>query len=89
MYFIPEFKYVVNSAIASQPRKVIFDMSVVEYLDSSAMGALFQLQKQISGYGGTMYLTNINHTIQMVFKLTKSDLHFTICADNAEALTKP
>lgn len=88
MYFIPELKERLFSAIATEPENLIVDLSQVEYLDSSAMGVLFQLQKKMQSYGSSLYLIGINLTIALVFKLTKSDQHFKICASIQDALEK-
>lgn len=86
MYFIPEFKEKLLATLAREPDNLIIDLSQVEYLDSSAMGVLFQIQKKMQAYGGSLYLVGINGTIEMVFKLTKSDQHFAVFSDAAAAV---
>ncbi|MFO1472831.1 MAG: STAS domain-containing protein [Turneriella sp.] len=81
MYFIPDLKEKLLATVAQEPDSLIIDLTQVEYLDSSAMGVLFQVQKKMHAYGGALYLVGINSTIEMVFKLTKSDQHFTVFAD--------
>lgn len=81
MYFIPDLKEKLLATVATEPDHLIIDLTQVEYLDSSAMGVLFQVQKKMQAYGGALYLVGINATIEMVFKLTKSDQHFTVYTD--------
>jgi len=81
MYFIPDLKEKLLATVATEPDSLIIDLTQVEYLDSSAMGVLFQVQKKMQAYGGALYLVGINQTIEMVFKLTKSDQHFTVYPD--------
>lgn len=81
MYFIPDLKEKLLATVATEPDSLIIDLTQVEYLDSSAMGVLFQVQKKMHAYGGALYLVGINNTIEMVFKLTKSDQHFTVFSD--------
>jgi anti-sigma B factor antagonist len=81
MYFIPDLKEKLLATVATEPDHLIIDLTQVEYLDSSAMGVLFQVQKKMQAYGGALYLVGINATIEMVFKLTKSDQHFTVYSD--------
>jgi len=90
MYFIPDLKEKLLATVATEPDSLIIDLTRVEYLDSSAMGVLFQVQKKMQIYGGALYLVGINTTIEMVFKLTKSDQHFTVYKDapTAAAATK-
>ncbi len=85
MYFIPDLKEKLLATVAKEPDSLIIDLTQVEYLDSSAMGVLFQVQKKMHAYGGALYLAGINATIEMVFKLTKSDQHFTVFPDAATA----
>lgn len=85
MYFIPDLKEKLLATVAQEPDSLIIDLTQVEYLDSSAMGVLFQVQKKMHAYGGALYLVGINSTIEMVFKLTKSDQHFTVFVDAATA----
>ena len=86
MYFIPELKEKLMSSVTSEPDFLIVDLARVEYLDSSAMGVLFLLQKKLNAYGGQLLLTGINPTIELVFRLTKSDEHFTIHSTFEKAL---
>lgn len=85
MYFIPDLKEKLLSTVGNEPDNLIIDLTQVEYLDSSAMGVLFQVQKKMHAYGGSLYLVGINPTIEMVFKLTKSDQHFAVFFDAATA----
>lgn len=85
MYFIPDLKEKLLATVAQEPDSLIIDLTQVEYLDSSAMGVLFQVQKKMHAYGGALYLVGINSTIEMVFKLTKSDQHFTVFVDAVTA----
>lgn len=87
MYHIPDFREQMGKIIQKRPPKIVLVLSSVQYLDSSAMGSLFQLQKDIAAYAGEFVLVGINHTIAMVFKLTKSDQHFLIYETLDEALT--
>lgn len=81
MYFIPDLKEKLLATVGTEPDNLIIDLTQVEYLDSSAMGVLFQVQKKMNAYGGSLYLVGINPTIELVFKLTKSDQHFSVFAD--------
>ncbi len=85
MYHIPDFKEIMQKALGQRPARVIIDLERVQYLDSSAMGAFFQLHKDVVAYGGRMVLVHVNQTIRMVFKLTKSDQYFILADSVAEA----
>ncbi len=78
MYHIPDFKDEVAEILEKKPARVVLNLSNVDYLDSSAMGALFHIHKQIDAYKGSMAVAGISHAIAIVFRLTKSDQHFKI-----------
>ncbi|MBV6494465.1 MAG: Anti-sigma-B factor antagonist [Turneriella sp.] len=86
MYFIPDLKEKLLKTLSDEPNFLIIDLSLVEYLDSSAMGVLFQVQKKMQVYGGHPYLAGIKPTVEMVFRLTKSDQYFTIFTDVETAI---
>ncbi|MCS6984270.1 MAG: STAS domain-containing protein [Leptospiraceae bacterium] len=73
MYHIPEFREIMGKEIHNRPEKVILDLANVNYLDSSALGAIFAIHKEIQSYGGKFVLINLNQTIRMVFRLTRAD----------------
>lgn len=87
MYHIPDFREAVHQIISTRPEKVILDLINVKYLDSSALGALFAISKDIQAYGGKFILIHLNQTIRMVFRLTRSDM-ILLTAENLEEAEK-
>ena len=73
MYNIPDIEESFNSVFSEKPATVILDLTKINYLDSSAMGAIFRANKTIKDYSGNFYITGVNSTISMVLKITKSD----------------
>ncbi len=86
MYVIPQFKNAVKTVLEEKPGMVIFDMKVVQHVDSSAMGALFHFQKFIREYGGRIALANVSTKVMQIFKITKSDTNLEIFDSVARAL---
>lgn len=86
MYHIPDLKDEMSSVIAQRPPQIILNLSGVDYLDSSAMGALFHFKREVDKYQGKILLSGVNQTIAIVFRLTKSDQHFPIYETVEEAL---
>ena len=82
---VPHIKKEIQHLMASYPQKIILDLEKVNYLDSAALGMLFQLQNSIKKQNGQLLLTNINSTIEVVLNLTKSDrlLHIVDSVDEA------
>lgn len=86
MYAIPQFKTAVMTQLASKPKLVIFDMTLVEHVDSSAMGALFYVQRELKTWGGALRLTNLTNKVMQIIKITKSETAFAISDTVADAL---
>ena len=55
-----------------------FDLGGVAYLDSSGLGMLVYLQKEITRRKGTMSLTQVQEAVAKVFEITKLDGFFTL-----------
>ncbi|RCK78655.1 MAG: hypothetical protein OZSIB_1182 [Candidatus Ozemobacter sibiricus] len=54
----------------------IIDLAKVGYLDSSGLGMLVYLRKEITRQGGRLQLLNVTESIRNVFSLTKLDEFF-------------
>ncbi|NLM16443.1 MAG: STAS domain-containing protein [Candidatus Riflebacteria bacterium] len=56
----------------------ILDLKDVTYLDSSGLGTLVYLKKEVAKNAGEMKIINIQDAVLNVFKLTKLDAFFGI-----------
>ena len=54
------------------------DMDKVSYLDSSGLGMLVYLKKEIVKHEGKLKISNLHEPVLNVFKLTKLDSFFEI-----------
>lgn len=88
MYLIPQFRSAIDAVLAKEPKRVVFDFTMVNHLDSSAMGAMFHFQRHMQEAGGKVVLINVSKHVMQIFKITKSDGHLTFCASLSEALKK-
>lgn len=65
----PTFRKVIGKFIDEGPRHVILDLSQIDFIDSSGLGALVQLAKQAQSAGGTSQIvTNarVTQTVKLV-----------------------
>jgi anti-sigma B factor antagonist len=69
----------------SAPRLVL-DFTGVKYLSSAALGKLITLRRKVDQAGGTLKLCEIAPDTMDVFRLSKLDEYFDICADQRTAL---
>lgn len=78
-----ELKDLVAAALAGGERRFVLDFSRTGYIDSSGLGALVTIAKQVREQGGDLRLAALNDDLRALFELTKLDTLFTI-ADTAE-----
>lgn len=80
-----KFREQVSKYLEKKPAIVVFDMHDTEYLDSSALGALVTILRDVKNYGGEIRLANLNQTLKTLFKLSKLESMFKICETVEEA----
>jgi len=80
-----EFRNAVSEAIAGRKR-VLIDLTDVQFVDSSGLGALLSCLRQISADGGRLRLCGISRTVRSLFELVRMHRVFDIRATQAEAL---
>lgn len=56
--------------------KFVLDLDMVGYLDSSGLGMLVYLKKEIGRSGGSLSLLNLREQVRNVFRLTKLEDFF-------------
>ncbi|MFS2223897.1 STAS domain-containing protein [Pantoea sp. B65] len=79
------FKQKVLSAIEQGNSRVLLDFSHIDFIDSSCLGALVSILKNLNGRG-ELALCGLNDNIRGMFKLTRMDRIFTIDSDRQAAL---
>lgn len=79
-----QFKDSVREATANNTGRVILDMSNVDFLDSSGLGAVVAAMKLL-GKERKLELAGLTPTVEKVFRLTRMDSVFTIHPDVATA----
>ncbi len=67
-------------------QKLIVNLELVSYLDSSGVGFLISLLKFMRQREGDMVITNLNDKVERVIELTKLDGIIDIYGDTEEAL---
>lgn len=65
----PTFRKVLNRCIDEGPRNIILDLSAIDFVDSSGLGALVQIVKKAKTEGGSVQVvTNarVTQTVKLV-----------------------
>jgi anti-anti-sigma factor len=65
----PTFRKVIGKCVEEGPNNIILDLSTIDFVDSSGLGALVQLAKQAKGAEGSLQIvTNprVTQTVKLV-----------------------
>ena len=81
-----QFKDEIRAKIDDNAQHVILDLSKVNFIDSSGLGAIVASIKQLEGKR-KLDLAGLTATVERVFLLTKMDTVFKIHASVDEALS--
>jgi anti-sigma B factor antagonist len=66
--------------------KLVLDLSPVEFLDSSGLGALLSCLRQLTSSGGQMKLTGVSKPVRAILELVRFHRIIDIYNDRDEAL---
>ncbi|MBD2313055.1 STAS domain-containing protein [Desertifilum sp. FACHB-1129] len=81
----PTFRKVVSKCIEEGPRNVILDLSKIDFVDSSGLGALVQLVKKAQTHEGTLQIVT-NARVTQTVKLVRLDQFLSLQPSVDEAL---
>jgi len=76
----------VRSLISNGARKVLFDLSEVESVDSAGLGMLIYAYGSLASKGGTLRLCGVAPRVQSLLELTKMHTLLSIDATREESL---
>ena len=84
----PEFLERMQGLIEQGKSRLVLDFNHVDFIDSTALGALVQCMKRIrlaDDGTGTLVLCGINSKLMSLLKLTRLDRAFSIVSDCGDA----
>lgn len=84
----PDFKSAMSGFIAQGRRHIVLDLSRVNLIDSSGLGAIVAALKHMNG-AGTLSISGLRDSTLTLFRLTRMDRVFELfeSADDAVAAT--
>ncbi|APX13339.1 STAS domain-containing protein [Tateyamaria omphalii] len=82
-----EFKEAMRSATDNENDTVVLDLSEVQFIDSSGLGAIVAAMKQM-GQSRKLALAGLTPTVEKVFRLTRMDSVFPVFSTLDGALTE-
>lgn len=79
-------KEAVTERIAAGDRKFVVDFGDTSYIDSSGLGVLVSLAKEVREEGGELRLAGLDDDLRTLFELTRLDTLFHIADDRSQAM---
>ena len=86
LHYQPEFQRALLEVCREEPAILVIDLSKVDYMDSSGVGTLVQVARQIKDSGGKLVLAAPTPRVKRILEITRLDRYFTISATCEEAL---
>jgi anti-sigma B factor antagonist len=80
------FKEAVGLRLAAGPVSLILDLAKVNFVDSTGLGAILGLLKRMP-HGSDLAICGTTSSVSKMFKLTRMDRVFTICATVEDAVS--
>lgn len=65
----PTFRKVIGKCVDEGPKHIIFDLSTIDFVDSTGLGALVQMVKKAQARGGTLQIVSnprVTQTVKLV-----------------------
>lgn len=82
---INDIKKQVNMLIKEARVNLIFDMSAIEFIDSSGLGSLVSCLRSVNKLDGDIRISSLQIQVRTIFELTRLHLIFQIFDDNDSA----
>lgn len=78
----------LDMLIRQNPRKLILDLSLVPYIDSSTLAVFVEALKRLMKVGGKVCLAGLQPRVQGLLEIARLSSIFMICRDINDALAK-
>jgi anti-anti-sigma factor len=83
---LSEFSIAVTGLISAGERRVLIDLSAVNYVDSASIGCLMDLYRQATAAGGALKLTGVQKRVETMLTMTGAHNFLKMHLDEASAL---
>ncbi len=83
---LPDFSSAVTTLITTGERKLVIDLSSVNYVDSATIGCLMDLYRQAAAAGGTLKLAGVQKRVETMLTMTGAQNFLEIHADEPSAV---
>ncbi len=86
MYNSSKIERTINKFVSESKSKVIVDLELVPYMDSSGLGAFIHSAKTLNSNGGELKFINVKGSIYKIIELTHLTSYFHIYDSEEKAL---
>ncbi|MDR1639136.1 MAG: STAS domain-containing protein [Clostridiales bacterium] len=76
-----DMKKSLTDLIKQKNTDMVLDCKYLDYIDSTALGALVGVLKNVKSYGGSIKLRNVKPSLSKLFKITNLDKVFIMEGD--------
>ena len=83
---IEEFRSQVSKLIEKKYYFVLLDMSNVDFMDSSGLGACMAIQKQVTERNGMVIFAALSEQVKKIFRITKAEQKLNIAPTKQEGV---
>jgi anti-sigma B factor antagonist len=83
---LSEFSSTVTDLIGAGERRVLIDLSAVNYVDSASIGCLMDLYRQATAAGGAVKLSGVQKRVETMLTMTGAQNFLEMHPDEASAL---
>lgn len=74
----PALRDRVDSVLAEGARSIVLELSGVSFLDSSGLGALLGIRREVTAVNGTLALLDLQPSVRKIFAITRMESAFDI-----------
>ncbi|MDO5755203.1 MAG: STAS domain-containing protein [Tissierellia bacterium] len=78
IYSCNQFKEDVNKQVKENPMDLIIDTHELEYIDSTGLGVLISIYKNLKEFGHKITIVGLKPNVKKIFLITDLDKIFTI-----------
>ncbi|WP_051201802.1 STAS domain-containing protein [Ferrimonas senticii] len=78
----PKFKAAIEAVLQEGEKRIVLDLSQVNFMDSSGLGAVVAVLKQLNG--GEIRVVGLQKAVKELFRLTRMDRIFQ-CHEDLES----
>lgn len=81
-----EVRAALAKPVDKQIKKILINLSLVGYVDSSGLAVFVEVYQKLKRYGGKLILFNLSDSVRSVFEIAKLDSIFQLAASEKDAL---